>query len=554
MNLHIRLSLLVGVLGCGPIFAQVPVLTGQYDVNRTGANLNETILMPANVNSSQFGLLNTLPVDANVYAEPLYVPGLTVQGAVVNVLFVVTLNDSVYAFNADTGALLWQTSLGTPWATDLAGMPTCGILSTPVIDPGSSLMYVVAEDDENNTPVFRLHAINITTGVEPVPSVVIQGSVPGNGDNSARTACPPSGTVQPCIPFVADEQRQRPALLEANGNIYIGFGDYSADWRVVPYHGWLFAYSATTLQQTAIFNDTPTTNASLGQPLCVADLNYCGHAGGIWMSGRGPLADSNGVYLVTGNGGFGSGNWGESVLRLNAAAQVQDYFTPSNYQLLNSQDWDLGDGGAILLPNTNLIVSAGKDGMVYVLNRANLGHMVNGDTQVIESLQAAPPCGLVQIVANANCYEIHTPAYWANTAANPVYYIWAWGDILRAFDLVGNYLVPDGNPANTIAASGFPGAGLSISANGNTNGILWAIVPQSTGAGSLYAINASNVTQTLWWSANIPADGTWATTVFTQAVVDNGKVYVPTSSNQVRVYGLCSQATPCYPGSPNPLP
>jgi hypothetical protein len=542
MKTRALIILLAAFTWCGLLPAQVPILTGQYDNNRTGANLNEAILTPANVNSSQFGLLFTLPVDANVVAEPLYVPGLTVQGATHNVLYIATLNNSVYAFDADnpSGSPLWKISLGTP-------IPSGGIVSTPVIDLTMLMIYVVTGTIENNTSVFRLHGINILTGNEPQASSVIQTLVPGNGDNSTRTKCGSSTTIQPCVPFVAGEQRQRPALLEANGTIYIGFGTLSANETLVSYHGWLIAYSASTLQQTGVFLTTPNGNAAPGQPLCSTMLNPCGHGSGIWMSGGGPAADSNGIYLATGNGGWGSGNWGESVVRLNSAAQLQDYFTPSDYVLLNNKDLDLGDAGPILLPNTNLILSAGKTGLAYVLNRTNLGQMVSGDTQVVQSFQASPACG-PKAIFNSNCYEIHTPAYWARSAANPVFYVWAWGDLLRAYDLVGNQFVPDPIPTNTLAASGFPGAGLTISANGDSNGIVWAIVPQSSG-GSLYAINASNVQQTLWTTVGIAADGTWNSTVFTAPMVNNGKVYVPTSSNQIRVYGLCSQATPCYPSA-----
>ncbi len=551
MNSYVRCSLLLTFVSC--CSAQVSVLTGQYDVNRSGANLNETILTPANVNSNQFGLLYTLPVDADIFAQPLYVPGVTVQGAVINVLYVTTLNDSVYAFNADTGSLLWQISLGTPITVGGGGasLPTTGIIGTPVIDPAAQTLYLVSETLENNSSVYRLHGINISTGAEPIPSVVIEGSVPGNGDNSTRQGCP-SG-ISPCIPFVAAEERQRPALLEANGNIYIGFGTYSAFETVVPYHGWLFVYNAATLQQVAVFSSTPTGNASVGQPLCPAVTNPCGHGGGIWMSGRGPAADANGVYVVTGNGGFGSGNWGESVLRLSPGAQELDYFTPSDYQLLNAEDLDLGDAGSILLPNTNLMVATGKTGLIYVLNRSNLGHMVSGDTQVVEALQAGPQCS-PSAPAPSKCYEIHIPAYWARSGANPVLYVWGWGDYLRAFDLVGNYLVPDQNPVNTLLAQNDPGGELSVSADGSANGILWAVVAQSSTpptVGSLYAFNASNITQTLWTTVGNAADGTWLSTIYTSPMVANGKVYVPTSSNQVRVYGLCSPATPCYPGASN---
>jgi len=551
MKITVALALFAGFAS-----AQVSVLTGQYDTNRTSSNLGETILNPSNVNATQFGLLFTRSVDAYIFAQPLYVPNLTIQGAAHNVVFVATLNDTVYAFDADSpseSAPLWQTSLGTPVTIpNYAGQPSIGILSTPVIDASSNIMYVVTLTSESGSWVYRLHAVNILTGAETMPSTIVQGSVPGNGDNSATVACPPTGTVEPCIPLIANTQQQRTALLESNGNVYFGFGTLSPAENSALYHGWLFGYSTSTLQQTSIFNSSPNTGNLRSSPPCIGNQNPCGHAGGIWMGGRGPAADSTGIYLVTGNGGVGAGgNYGESVVRLSAGGQALDSFTPANYTTLNQEDLDFGGGGQILLPG-NLLVAMGKSGMAYLLNRASLGGLNSGNTGAVQSFTASQPCN--SNARGSGCYEILSPAVSAPGGATPILYVWAWGDVLRAWDLVNNQFVADPHPAGSVTASYFSGGGLAVSANGSSagSGIVWALVGtnnSSPNGGALYAFNAANVTQQLWVSSANPNDGSWAMTKFNIPTVANGKVYVPTSSNQLRVYGLCSVSTPCYPGS-----
>jgi len=260
--------------------------------------LNESVLTPANVNTTTFGLLFSVPVDGQIYAQPLYVSGLNIGGTVHNTVFVATEHDSVYAFDADTPSPpLWQTSFMSPAAgiTTVSSAdvnctvitPEIGITSTPVIDPNSGTLYVVAATKENGTFFHRVHALDVMTGTDKVPPVVIQGNVPGTGDGSAN------------VSFVSLQHLQRAALLLSNGALYIAFASYC---DLTPYHGWVFAYDAQTLAQVGIFNDTPN-----------------GQRGGIWQSGGGPAADANGnVYVMTGNGTFDGASLGGAMTSATA--------------------------------------------------------------------------------------------------------------------------------------------------------------------------------------------------------------------------------------------
>jgi hypothetical protein len=543
------------------------VLTGQYNNSRTAANLNETTLTPANVTAATFGYLFTQPVDANIFAQPLFVPGLTINGATHNVTFVATLNNSVYAFDADTfQPALWHTTLGTPVAVATTSQPTVGILSTPVIDVTTKTIFVVTFSIENGVSVYRLRALNLLTG-EELTNILVQGAVSGTGDDSQTKACLSwnGGTVAPpCIPFIASEELQRPALLEGPGHetIYIAFGALSGEELTTPYHGWIIAYqySAGVFTQKMIF--TTTQSATQPEPACTGTgvpLNQCGHGAGIWMSGRGPAVDATGVYFSTGNGGYGglgTGNWGESVLRLSGAGGVQDYFTPAAFLDLNASDLDLCDGGTILFTSLNtaapnLMLAAGKTGFVYVLNRARMGGMEAGNAGALQTFVATTNgCG--EGPGRQGCYEIHNPAMWNRTSGASFLYVWAQGDVLRMwdFDPKTNTFRPDANQG-TLTAQDYPGGGLAVSANGNNDGIVWAIVPTTAGSqiqGTLFAFDAANASKQLWSSTDY-----WFPTKFTIPTIVNGKVYVPTSASssgataasspQLRVYGLCANCT-----------
>jgi hypothetical protein len=554
--------------------AQSPaaVLTGQYNRSRTGANLQETTLTPSNVSAGTFGLLFAQPVDADIFAQPLYVPNLTINGAVHNVAFVATLRNSVYAFDADTSQpALWRASLGTPVRIGTITEPTVGILSTPVIDLNLKVIFVVTFTSESDTPVYRLHALNLLTGVE-ITHIVVQGAVVGTGDDSQATACTSwnGGTVPPpCIPFMAREQFQRPALLEGalSSTIYLGFGALNGQEITKPYHGWLigYQYSAGAFTQVMIFNTTQ--NATQTGPACTGPnpaTNQCGRGAGIWMSGRGPALDPTGIYTATANGGYGgagTGNWGESVLRLNGSGDVLDSFTSFNYGVLNRDDLDLCEGGVILFTSTNVTVPnlalvAGKSGGVIVMNRASLGGLSSGNAGALQTFTATTlGCGTGPGLAG--CYEIHSQALWNRTSGS-AYYIWAWGDVLRVWDFNPgtNKFRPDANQG-TLAAPNYPGGGVALSANGNSNGIVWAIVPTTSPTsqiqGTLYAFDATNVSTPLWASTDY-----WFPTKFSIPTIANGKVYVPTSSPAsaspaytpaLRIYGLCGTCSETAPAS-----
>ena len=353
--------------------AQVQVTTYHYDVNRSGANLSETVLTTSNVSESTFAKLFSRAVDGQILAQPLYLPAVQIPGqGEHNVVYVATEHDSVFAFDADTAsasAPLWQVSLGTSLPASVIDstrdlLPEIGITGTPVIDTGSGTLYVVAETYENSNAVFRLHALDVTSGAEKFGGpMVIQGSVPGSGVGSSNDV----------LAFNPLMHWQRPGLLFANGKIYIGFGGHQ---DTEPYHGWMFAYDATTLLRTTIRCFSPNSSAS-----------------GVWQAGVGLAADSAGfVYMQTGQGPFdintGGSDYGDTIVKLdpNNNLAVTDYFTPSDQALLNSTDADFGSSGPLLIPGTSLGVSDGKDGIVYLWNQNNLGKY-NSTNQVVQEWQ-----------------------------------------------------------------------------------------------------------------------------------------------------------------------
>jgi len=506
----------VALLGSGASFAQVPIYTGQYNLDRTSANISETILTPSNVNPIQFGLLFSRAVDEHIFAQPLYVPAVTIEGRTQNVVYVATMNNSVYAFDADNPAApapLWSVNLGAPMimkAQDLS--LKIGVLSTPVIDPSSNTLYCVAETYQNAHPVFTLHALDITTGAEKFNGpVTIQASVAGDAPDA----------VNGMVAFNAINQLQRTALLLFKGSIFMGFGAVAEGAGEAPYHGWLIGYNATSLAQTFAFNTSPN-----------------GIGGGIWMSGVGPSADASGMYFAVGNGPVGNGNTGDAVIRFGFSST---YFTPGNFALLNQYDWDLGAGGPLLIPKTNLMAIGGKTGALYLLNRANPGQNLAGQPGAVQAFQVSPACSTK--VYNI-CFEMHHLTLWPRATAPSYLYAWPWQDSLKAYRFSGGLL-------NTTPASlnpmptGFPGGMLALSANGDANGILWAVTSVSEylgggliPAGILHAFDATNVVNELWNSTMNSSDALGTFTKFAVPVVTNGKVYVATTANALQVYGL----------------
>jgi hypothetical protein len=498
--------------------SQVSVWTGQYDQGRTSANLSETVLNTSNVNTAQFGLLFTRAVDDYIYAQPLYLPQVTISGAPHNVVYAATINNSVYAFDADTPSLsapLWQVNLG-PAAAQAThnSLPRCGVLSTPVIDIASGTMYVVALTEQSSTMSHSLHALDITSGAEKFGGpVTIKASVAGTG----------SGSQGGKIAFNSALELQRPALLLLNGVVYMGFARQKTE-SVVPFHGWELGYNATTLKQVFVLNTTPN-----------------GNEGGIWMSGRGPAATAGGFTFMTGNGDVGNSNIGESFVRYATNRSQTGLYTPSNWSDLNTNDYDLGAGGPLLIPGTSLVLGGGKTGLIYLLSISS-----GGAFSFVESVQATPGCSSS---SDSSCAQVHSPAFWNLTGSSPpspsLLYIWASNDTLKAFTFSRGMLGTSPAYQNPMIA-GLPGGGaLSVSANGVTagSGILWAAMSTQDASsaavpGVLHAFNAANLGAELWNSSMNSADQFGNLAKFAIPVVANGKVYVATFSNQLAVYGL----------------
>jgi hypothetical protein len=507
----------------------VDVLTQHNDQWRTGANTNETVLTTANVTSSQFGKLYSYAVDGSVYAQPLYVSGLSISGGTHNVLYVVTMEDSVYAFDADTNTTYWHNNFTdgniTPVPiTDITGNNNLnihgdvGILSTPVIDRTSGTIYVLARTKNTNINqhIQTLHALDITTGAEKFggPVVIPQA----NGFSSLM-------------------QNQRPGLAEANGNIYICWGSHE---DIVPYNGFIMAYNATTLAQAAFFNTTPG-----------------GSQGAVWMAGQAPAIDHSGnIYVTTGNGDWnGTTQWGETCLKLTPTLTVSDWFTPADYATLNANDTDFGAGGCLLLPtsagypSTSYVLTGGKEGKIFVLNKTSgsMGHETSGDTGASQVWQA--------IQTTACTHHIHgTPVYWNSGSQGQMIYVWGENDVGKSFKFNGATFTttPFTQTAVTSPTTGcgMPGSILSLSANGNANGILWASCVYTGDAvhdivpGILRAYDANNLGTELWDSyQNQTRDDFGNLAKYCPPTVVNGKVYMATFSDTVCVYGLLASAS-----------
>jgi hypothetical protein len=483
-----------------------PPSTGNYttwknDNQRTGQQRNETQLTRANVNSTTFGIKFSVSVDAAVYAQPLYMSGLTINGATHNVVFVATENDSVYAFDADNaGPFLWKKNLlhgGIPIPQANVGSPIfggIGITSTPVIDQNTDTIYVVTEDLENSTNyVFRIHALDVTTGNEKFGGPVVVS-------DSA---------------FQPKEQLQRSALLLANDNVYVAFasqGDH------VPWHGWIFAYGAGSLTKAAVpYNVTST-----------------GSAGGIWGGGNAIAADVNGnIFVSTGNGDWnGTTNLSMSFIKLTPNLIEVDFFSPFNEASLSRSDGDLGAGGILLVPDQtgthpHIVIGCGKPTPIYVVDRDDMGHLHPGvDSQIIQELPNVIG-GTSGIQPTSHCFM--SPAYWQGN----LYFI-GNNDVIKAFKLNGS----TGQLSATPTSKGsfvfaFPGAQTVVSSNGSTNGIVWAVDHTSNGTSvALHAFDATNVGKTLFTSPSLGSGTKWST-----PTVINGKVYVSTNG-KLYVFGL----------------
>jgi hypothetical protein len=511
--------------------AQTPVLTAQFNNARTAANLTESVLNVSNVNSSTFGKVQTFNVDGQVYAQPLYVPKLMIKGALHNVIYIATMANSVFAFDADTGELLRTVNLGAPVPAaspngalpcpdQVTTGPQVGILSTPVIDLATNSLYVVAATPGRaGTYTHQLFALDLTTLAKGA-AVTITATFPGSGSDSN------GGQV------VMNQTRylQRSGLLLSNGNVYAGFTSCGPDPQ--PYHGWVVSYDVTNLRQTGVFNTSPN-----------------GYEAAIWQSGRGLVGDASGnLYALLGNGSWdGVTEFGDTFLKLSSGLSVLDWYLPPNRDLLEAHDLDPSAGGPILTPDTNVLVGGGKDGMVYVLDPSHLGQQ----GQTIQSFHATPACDNPDTFG---CYQIHSTAYLSGIP-NPMYYVWGFNDVLRSFKWSVDSTTKAGafqiGPVNNNMLTGYPGGMLAVSSFAGAPGtsIVWGVERP----GIVHAFDALNVSNELWNSTqNAGRDGLGDFSKFGQPIVADGKLFVPTFSNTVVAYGLLP--APTAPGNPIPPP
>lgn len=484
--------------------AQVNILTGKMDNARTGQNINETTLTLSNVNSTLFGKLFAFNVDGYISAQPLYMSALNVNGGTHNVVFVATEHNSVYAIDSDTGVQLWQVNLGPSVPITVEGCPNVtglnevGILSTPVIDPSTNTIYLTSKTYVSGVASYSLHALDVTTGIEKLGAPITISGIAGG------------------LTFPALAHKQRPGLLLSNGTLYLAFGSNGCD---LSGRGWMFAYDATSLQQLAVMTTQP-------------DNSY---GSSLWQGGVGPAADSAGnVYVSTANGVFNYGAFdlGDSVLKLslsNGTLNVMDYFTPFDQALKAANDIDMGSGAVTLLPyqdgasTPDLLVTSSKDAALYLIDMDEMGGYNMVDNSQI-------PVYMPSALGN----EFYgSPLYWNNK----VYFL-AHLDYLRSFlldiDASGtSSITPFAQTSLKLTVNGLP----VISANGNTNGIVW-LVRAIKGVPLLSAYDATALTLLYDSGMNSSRDslGTF-NTHFGTPIVANGKVFAGTQT-QLVIYGL----------------
>jgi hypothetical protein len=497
------------------VSAQVTVPMSQYDYGRTGANLQEWILNPSNVDATRFGKLFSRSVDNSIYALPLIVPDLTIAGARHNVMFVATMGNTVYAFDADDpeqAAPLWSQNLGTPPPGNNSIGPTHhGILGTPFIDVPSGTLYVVALVLKDSAYNLWVNALDIYTGAAKYNSPQLL-SFPFAG---------PEGTLTNVKGAL-----QRTGLLMVNDVLYVAVANVVPDpedqhWSQ---EGFIQTFNARDLKQRfAVFQTTPT-----------------GRKGGIWQGGRGIATDGLGnIYLSTAGGFYdGVSNFGSSTLKFaGPGLKLVDWFTPNNHEFLFLQNIDLSAGGVTLIPNSPLMFSGGKEGIIYLLDRTDMGKLEGVKGAPLQRFQAANGCG------QKDCAQTLGTAFWGRQT-DGVLYVWDRRDALRAYNFVNNRFVttPAGVSAMTAGMTGGP----SISANGSAvnTGIVWAATTESTRSGgqppgTLRAFRGSDVSQELYNSdMNSARDALGIFTKFAPPVVANGKVYMATQGKAVNVYGL----------------
>jgi hypothetical protein len=499
------------VATCTFSHAQVDVLTQHNDYARTGANLLEATLTPGNVNKAQFGMLFKRVLDDQLYTQPLVATDIQIGDGTRDVVYVTTVNNSVYAFDAnDSQAILpiWHVNFGMPadvhsadfGCLDINGK--MGIIGTPVIDKVHGILYVVALTragalaGPGTAFIQRLHALDLVTGAD-MPGSPVEISAPA---------------------FDALMQNQRPALMLANGMVYVG---YASHCDKDPYHGFLMAYDTKTLAQVSVLNTSPT-----------------GSEASIWQSGQAPAVDAEGnIYVVTGNGSWdGVTNFSESFMKLTPKLKLLDWFTPTNHFALDKADADLDSSGATLIPGTHLVLGGGKEGVLYTLDTQNLGHL--GDEHALQHFKATAS-------------HLHSLVYWRSAKNGDLLYVWGQRDKAKVYKFQGNRLTETPWMMRDVPNEGHPGAMLSLSANGNQDGILWAAI-HATGdswhesrPGVLHAYEADNIRHELWNSLEIPnRDDCGEYSKMAPPTVANGRVYLASfgsdnvGTGQFCVYGL----------------
>jgi hypothetical protein len=506
--------------------AQVDVLTQHNNNDRTGANLREHLLTPRNVSQASFGMLFKRVVDDQLYTQPLIVIGVEVGGGTRDLVYVTTVNNSVYAFDAndaDATAPVWHVNFGTPanmhstdfGCTDINGQ--MGIIGTPVIDKARGVLYVVALTKTGSGAELgagftqRLHALDLATGADlPESPVTIRAKS-----------------------FNALMENQRPALLLANGLVYVG---YASHCDKEPYHGFLMAYDKKTLAQVSVFNTSPT-----------------GSEASIWQSGQAPAVDEEGnVYVDTGNGSWdGVKNFSESFLKLTPDLRLLDWFTPTNHFELDKNDEDLDSSGATLIPGMHMVVGGGKEGVLYSLDTRHLGHL--GDEHAKQHFQATVS-------------HLHSVVYWQSAKQGDLLYMWGQKDEAKVYRMQGGRFDETPFMIRDLANQGHPGAMVSLSANGNKDGILWAAI-HATGSswhesrpGILHAYDADDIRDELWNSLQNPGrDDCGEYSKMAPPTIANGKVYLASfgttnvGTGQFCVYGLLPKANAAKLAAPDGL-
>lgn len=531
----LKMLLITGALAT--VVTAQDVVTQHNDSARTGANLHETELTPASVKAG-FGKLFSLPVDGQIYAQPLIVNRVDVPGkGVHNIVYVATMKNNVYAFDADSPneySPLWKLNLGKPvpyrlipwnWAS-LVGQyniqPFIGITSTPVIDAGTGRMWVVAksiisEDDLR----YNLYCLDIKTGAILSTSQPIQ-----SGDGADK--------------LQAETALQRPGLLLANGMVYLAFGSHQDGGF---YHGWLVAFDPQSLEQKYVFCTTP--GDLLGE-------------GGIWQAGNGPAADAEGnIYIMTGNGAFSpdKGRYGSSFIKLDPQLKVVGWYTPSNYEKLTLEDVDLGASGPMLLPDSDQLVGGGKQGWFYLLDKNHLGNpQPKHPVAALQYFHVSSHWTLTWmswLLPVFGYHHIHgAPVYWNGATHGPVVFVWPEETPLKAYkyDAVKHFQKKPIMTGPTVP-KGMPGGFLSISANGNQNGLLWATTPLRDDAfvhvvrGNLRVFDANTLEQ-LWSTEKNTPDDSYNFAKYCPPTIANGKVYLATFSDKLNVYGLVPAPPP----------